>query len=130
MFANDLVLVAGSDPKDRETILQALGEEFHVVAAPTIDDALAHIEDSIRLVICDLESTRVDGMELVRRWKVRYPQVPVLALANGRDVSMAVEAMKNGVDDCLVKPIDQDDLRSAAMHLVDAYNLKDTFGQK
>ncbi len=129
MFANDLVLVAGSDPTDRETILQALGDEFHVVAAQTIEDALAHSEDSIRLVICDLESTRVDGMELVRRWKVRHPQAPFLALTNGRNVSIAVEAMKNGVADCLVKPIDQDDLRSAAMHLMDAYNHKDAFGR-
>jgi DNA-binding NtrC family response regulator len=120
MVSNALILVAGGDADDRETVLQALNDEFHVVAAQTMEDALAHAEDSVGLVICDLESTQVQGMELVRRWKALQPQTPFLALTNGKDVSSAVEAMKNGVSDCLVKPIDQDDLRSATMQLVEA----------
>src|SRR5262245_29955876 len=104
-MSNTLILVAGGDPDDRETILQALGDNFHVVAAQNMDDALAHVEDSVGLVICDLESTRVHGMELVRLWKNRQPHTPFLAITNGHDVSSAVDAMKAGVADCLVKPI-------------------------
>jgi DNA-binding NtrC family response regulator len=126
MYSNSLILVAGGDPADRETILQALGDEFHVVAAQTVEDALAHVGDSVCLVICDLESTRLDGMELVRLWKARQSNTPFLALTNGRDVSSAVEAMKNGVADCLVKPLDQDDLRSAATQLCGSNN----FGER
>jgi DNA-binding NtrC family response regulator len=122
MDSNSLILVAGGDAADRETILQALNDEFHVVAAQTMDDALAHTGDSIGLVICDLESTQIRGMELVRQWKARQPQTPFLALTNGGDVGSAVEAMKNGVADCLVKPIDQDDLRSSAMQLINEYS--------
>src|SRR5215212_7867485 len=121
MDSNSLILVAGGDAADRETILQALNDEFHVVAAQTMEDALAHAADSVGLVICDLDSTQIQGMELVRRWKARQPDTPFLALTNGKDVGSAVEAMKNGVADCLVKPIDQDDVRSSAMQLVDAY---------
>jgi DNA-binding NtrC family response regulator len=120
MESNSLILVAGGDAADRETILQALNDEFHVVASQTIEDALAHAEDSVGLVICDLDSTQVQGMELVRQWKARQPQTPFLALTSGADVNSAIEAMKNGVADCLVKPIDQDDLRASAMQLVHA----------
>jgi DNA-binding NtrC family response regulator len=120
MFSKALILVAGGEAADRETILQALNDEFHVVAAQTMEDALAHAKDSVGLVICDLESTQIQGMELVRLWKARQPQTPFLALTGGGDVGSAVEAMKNGVSDCLVKPIDQDDLRSTATHLVNA----------
>jgi len=116
--SNSLILVAGGDAADRETILQALNDEFHVVAAQTMEDALAHTGDSVGLVICDLESTQIRGMELVRQWKARQPHTPFLALTNGGDVVSAVEAMKNGVADCLVKPIDQDELRSSAMQLI------------
>src|SRR6476659_936420 len=118
MLSNALILVAGGEAADRETILQALGDEYHVVAAQTMDDALAHSNDSVTLVICDLDSTQLNGMDLVRKWKERQPHTPFLALTNGRDVGPAVEAMKHGVSDCLVKPLDQDDLRSAAMQLV------------
>src|SRR5262245_5134845 len=120
MHSNSLILVAGGEAADRETILQALNDDFHVVAAQTMEDALAHLEDSVGLVICDLESTQVHGLELVRQWKGRRPSTPFLAMTNGRDVGSAVEAMKSGVADCLVKPVDQDDLRSAATQLVDA----------
>src|SRR4249920_984386 len=120
MITNSLILVAGGDAADRETILQALNDEFHVVAAQTMEDALAHAGDSVGLVICDLESTQIHGMELVRLWKARQPQTPFLALTNGHDVGSAVDAMKSGVADCLVKPIDQDDVRSCAMQLVHA----------
>src|SRR5690349_8586512 len=119
METNSLILVAGGDSADRETILQALNDEFHVVAAQTIEDALAHAKDSVGLVICDLDSTQVHGLELVRLWKARQPETPFIALTSGSDVASAIEAMKNGVADCLVKPIDQDDLRSAATELVE-----------
>jgi len=128
MDSNSLILVAGGDAADRETILQALNDEFHVVAAQTIEDALAHAEDSVGLVICDLESTQIQGMELVRQWKTRQPETPFLALTNGQDVGSAVEAMKNGVADCLVKPIDQDDVRASAMQLVDAHRDQPSLG--
>ena len=122
MMANSLILVAGGDAADRETILQALNDEFHVVSAQTLEDALAHAGDSVGLVICDLESTQIQGLELVRLWKARQPQTPFVAITNGSDVSAAVEAMKNGVADCVVRPIDQDDLRSLTMQLVDKYS--------
>jgi DNA-binding NtrC family response regulator len=118
MYSNALILVAGGDPNDRETILQALGDEFHVVASQTMDDALAHMDD-VSLVICDLESTQLNGVDLVRRWKSHEPHTPFLALTDGRDVGSAIEAMKNGVADCLVKPVDQDELRSASLQLLD-----------
>ncbi len=121
MVSNTLILVAGGDAADRETIFQALSDGFHVVAARTIEDALAHAKDSVGLVICDLDSTQLDGMELVRLWKARRPQTPFLALTNGAEVGLAIEAMKNGVADCLVKPIDQDDLRASAMQLVSTH---------
>jgi DNA-binding NtrC family response regulator len=118
MHSNSLILVAGGEAADRETILQSLNDEFHVVSAQTIEDALAHTNDSVGLVICDLESTQIHGMELVKQWKAKRPETPFIAITNGNDISSAVEAMKNGVADCLVKPLDQDDLRSAAMQLV------------
>ena len=130
MYSNALILVAGGDPADRETILQALGDDFHVVAAQTVDDALAHLEDSVQLVICDLESTRLQGLELLRKWKARQVHTPFLAITNGQDVGSAIDAMKNGVSDCLVKPLDQDDLRSAAMQLVQANGFDDRSGRE
>ena len=118
MYAKSLILVAGGTAADRETILQALNDEFHVVAAQNATDALAHANDDVSLVICDLESTQIQSTELIRQWKSKQPRTPFLALTNGANAGAAIEAMKSGVADCLVKPIDQDDLRASAMQLV------------
>ena len=40
MQSNVLILVAGSEPADRETVLHTLGDAFHVVAAQTIENAV------------------------------------------------------------------------------------------
>jgi DNA-binding NtrC family response regulator len=119
MISNSLIVVAGGEPADQETILQALGDEQHVVAAQTLDDALGYLEDSVALLICDLESTRLSSMDLIKQWKSRNGHAPILALAEGSDVNAAIEAMREGAADCLVKPIDQDDLRSAALRLIE-----------
>jgi DNA-binding NtrC family response regulator len=120
MFSDAIILVAGAELSDREKVLQALGDQCHVVAAQTVDDALAHLNDSVDLVIADIGSSQANGVDLMRRWKARRPATPFLMLSEGRDVSTAVDAMKQGAADCLVKPLDADELRAAALQLVNS----------
>lgn len=120
MFSDAIILVTGADLSDRETVLQALGDQCHVAAAQTVEDALAHLTDSVDLVISEIKSSQLSGLDLMRRWKLRQPSTPFLMLADGRDVNSAVEAMKHGAADCIVKPLDSGELRSAALQLVNS----------
>jgi DNA-binding NtrC family response regulator len=118
MFSDTMILVAGADARDRETILQALGDQCHVVAAQTVEDALAHVSDSVDLVICDFGHTQFNGDELIRQWKSARASTPFLVLVNEQDVTTAIAAMKSGASDCVVKPIEVEQLRSAAQHVI------------
>jgi DNA-binding NtrC family response regulator len=120
MLSDEIILVTGGNLSDRETILQALGDDFHVVASQTIHDALTHLGNSVHLVICDAKADQCDGFDLLRRWKQRRPETPFLMLVDRHDASAAVEAMRSGADDCLVKPFDLDDVRSAAQQFIDS----------
>jgi len=120
MFSDTMILVAGAAPGDREIILQAFGDQCHVVAAQTMEDALALHSDSVDLVISEFAVGNFDGGELMRRWKAQRFNTPFLMLVNGQDVRAAVDAMKHGANDCLVKPIDIDRLRSIAQQLIQA----------
>ena len=73
MFSDIIVLVAGADPDVRETILQALGADCHVIAAKSTDDVFAHQTNSVGLLISEVKSTNLDGVDLVRRWRERHP---------------------------------------------------------
>jgi DNA-binding NtrC family response regulator len=118
MFSDTMILVAGADARDREIILQALGDQCHVVAAQTVDDALAHVSDSVDLVLCDISHLHFNGSELMKRWKTSRAATPFLVLVNDHDVLAAVGAMKNGATDCVVKPIDVEHLRAAAKQAI------------
>jgi DNA-binding NtrC family response regulator len=117
MFSDAIILVTGASLSDRETILQALGHECHVVASQSTDDALAHVADSVDVVVSEVRANQFDGLELLRRWRSRQPHTPFLMLVEQRDTALAVEAMKNGAADCIVKPIDVDELRSAVQQV-------------
>jgi DNA-binding NtrC family response regulator len=117
MLSDEIILVTGADLRDRETILQALGDECHVVASQTTNDALAHLGNTVHIVISEVKSDQCDGFELMRRWKMRRPETPFLMLVDRHDAATAVEAMKQGAADCIVKPIDADDVRSATQQL-------------
>jgi DNA-binding NtrC family response regulator len=118
MYSEAIILVAGAEPTDRETILQTVGDQCHVVASQTVEDALAHRTDEVDLVITEIKSTRLDGMDLMRRWKSRHPSTPFVMLAEQSDAAGAIEAMKSGASDCVVKPIDADELRTTVLHLI------------
>jgi len=118
MFSDTIILVAGADARDRETIFEALGEQSHVVAAQTVDDALAHVSDSVDLVVCDFGHSQFTGEEFLRRWKSERPETPFLALVNENDMMTAVAAMRSGASDCVGKPIEVDQLRSAAQQAI------------
>lgn len=118
MLSNATILVVGADPHNREKILEAVGAECHVVAAQSTADALAHQDDRIDLVIA--ENSALIDRDLHKRWKSRKVQTPFLAIVNGDDVRQAVAAMKNGAADCLVKPLDTDDVRALVAHVLDS----------
>ncbi|MFO0788258.1 MAG: helix-turn-helix domain-containing protein [Pirellulales bacterium] len=118
MFSDAMILVVGADPQDREIILQALGETCHVVAAQNTEDALAHISDRVQLVICESNGASFRGEDLLRRWKSTRSGTPFLMLIGEHDVNGAINAMKTGADDCIVKPIAVGALRDAAKALL------------
>jgi two-component system response regulator RegA len=120
MFSDTMILVAGADARDRETILQALGDQCHVVAAQTVNDALAHVSDTVDLVICDFGHEQFGGEELLRRWKAASSNTPFLVLVNANDVTTAVAAMRLGANDCVAKPISAEALRVAAQQVLKA----------
>lgn len=128
MYPDAFILVTGAEAGDREIILQALGDRCHVVASQTMEDALAHQTNSVDLVISEIKSGQLNGLDLMYRWKLTHPETPFLMLADRRDITLAVEAMKNGAADCLVKPIDSDELHASALQLVNSRGYESVSG--
>jgi len=58
------------------------------------------------LVICDLRMPQMGGLELIRQISERAPQLPVIVVSGAGVMSDAVEALRLGAADYLIKPLE------------------------
>lgn len=83
----------------------------------TVDDSrnvLACLgENSDVLVVMDLIMPFINGRELLTLIKDRYPQLPVIVMTAANEIDSAVECMKAGAMDYLVKPVEKNRFLSA-----------------
>ena len=69
------------------------------------EGALKRLEkEDIDLVVTDLKLPGISGIELTRRVQETYPDVPVIAITGYADIDNAVEVLKLGANDYIVKP--------------------------
>ncbi len=64
------------------------------------------------IVLCDVKMPKVDGMEVLKFIKTNYANTEVIMLTGTGDVRIAVECMKLGAYDHILKPTTSDDLLS------------------
>ena len=77
------------------------------------------------LLIADIRMPGVSGLELLEIARRQDPQLPVLMMTAYPTVDTAVESMKRGAADYIVKPFLPDDLRATARRLLAERRLRD-----
>ena len=103
------ILVVDDEPNVRK-VLGAMLEQagYLTTRAATGDEALGLVRaQDPDLVITDLKMPGMDGLDLLRRLKEGFPEIPVILLTAHGTVEAAVEAMKQGALDFLAKPFDK-----------------------
>ncbi|AUO67038.1 two-component system response regulator [Citrobacter freundii complex sp. CFNIH2] len=97
------------------TILQALlrGWGYDVALAYSGRAALEQVREHVfDLVLCDVRMAEMDGIETLKEIKALNPAIPVLIMTAFSSVETAVEALKTGALDYLIKPLDFDNLQT------------------
>ncbi|WP_343606297.1 sigma-54 dependent transcriptional regulator [Fluviicola sp.] len=109
------VLVVDDSPEMLELLQRQLkGMQFITFQASNVPDAIDVLKHtSVDLLITDLQMPEVNGMQLVHYVKEHYPELPVLVVTGYPSISGAVEAVKSGVIDYLVKPFTQSELHQS-----------------
>jgi two-component system response regulator AtoC len=109
------VLVVEDEAYVRDSLVEILrARRFEVGAAGSVAEALAHLgRTPVDAVLSDLRMPGADGLELVRRMQAVAPDVPVVILTGHGNVASAVECLKAGASDYILKPAEPDALEVA-----------------
>ena len=106
------VLLVDDEKQFVEVLSQRLmTREFEVLTAFNGDEALEVLEKAnVDVVVLDVMMPLRDGVSTLREIKLAYPLVEVIMLTGNSTVDDAIEGMKLGAFDYLLKPTDTSDL--------------------
>jgi two-component system response regulator FlrC len=106
------VLIVEDDSSLREALCDTLELAGYTIAAAADGrTAIDFLErDNVGMVVTDVQMPRMDGNSLLKRIRNRQPDIPVVLMTAYGTVQKAVEAMRNGASDYLLKPFEADTL--------------------
>jgi two-component system chemotaxis response regulator CheY len=111
------VLIVDDEQDIRKIIrLQLSGTRFEILEAEGAEQAIELLKNNaltVDVIICDVRMPKISGVEAVDYFRRNFPSTPVLVLTGFPDLNLAVEFMKEGVLDYLVKPVEKEKLIEA-----------------
>lgn len=108
------ILIVDDERDIRELISEILIDEGYTTRlAGTADDAMREVtSQSPGLLILDiwLKDSDMDGIDILKKVKSDYPEVPVVIISGHGNIEIAVAAIKQGAYDFIEKPFNIDQL--------------------
>jgi two-component system response regulator HydG len=106
------VLVVDDQSHHRDSIKYQLDKAgYKVTKAQSGAEALAALESGeFEVALVDYKMANMDGLELLKRVRARWPHVAVILMTGYASIPTAVEAIKIGAADFLEKPFKPEDL--------------------
>ena len=119
------VLIVEDDPDVRLGCTQALElEDIPVMAVDNAELACRRIaRDFAGVIVSDIRLPGMDGMALLAEVRAVDADLPVVLITGHGDVSLAVQAMKNGAHDFIEKPFSPDYLVEVVRRALDKRRL-------
>jgi len=120
------ILIVDDEKNTREGLKWALESQAEeVLLAGDGEEALdILVEETIDLVVSDLKMPKTDGMELLNKIRDDFPEIEFVMLTGHGTIETAVEAMKVGAFDYLIKPVNIEELSILVKRVFEQRDLK------
>lgn len=121
----DTILIV-DDERNYLLVLEALLSEegYQVVTADSAQQGLEVLQEhDLDVVITDMKMPGLDGMGFMDRIRLREPDLPIIMMTAYGSVEKAVEAMKKGAFDYILKPFKNEELKLTIRKAIDHYHL-------
>ena len=94
----------------------------------TIEDSRKVIplleKKQVALIVLDLVMPHISGTELLSRIKTEFPHIPVIVMTATNEIEKAVDCMKEGAMDYLVKPVEENRFISSIQKALEVGSLR------
>ncbi len=100
------ILIVDDEEKIQKLLKLNLRHDYKVIVSGSVSEAVNHLQNaSIDLVLTDLKLPDEDGIAMLQKVKAFDSSIPVVLMTAYGTVENAVEAMKLGAYDYLLKPV-------------------------
>ena len=108
--ASATILIVDDDPGHLTSLRTVIGSwGYAVETAQDGGEAVDRVQEApVDLVLMDVRMTAMSGIEALERIKTYNPAIPIIIMTAYSSVQSAVEALKAGAYDYLIKPLDFD----------------------
>ncbi len=124
---SDRILVVDDEETIREIVSSMLhSAQFQTRQASSGTEAMSLLDsgEEFDLVLSDLMMAEMDGIALLERAKERFPAMPVVMVTAVHDIQVALQALRNGAYDYLLKPFEKEQLLATVRRALETRRLK------
>lgn len=125
------ILIVDDEEITRKNLAHILTKEnYSVSSASDGEEALRKLETSeFDVIITDLKMPGVDGIEVLEKIRIKYPDTKVIIITGYATVPSAVEAMQKGAFYYIAKPFKLDEVRTTVKQALEKkFQMKNTKG--
>ena len=126
MTSNGTILIVEDEAKMRRLLELNLGDDgFQTLSAEDAETGLKLLQNgAVDLVITDLKLPGMNGLDFLQAVKRFQAALPVIVMTAFGTVETAVEAMKAGASDYVLKPFSLDEMRMVVHKELDVQRLR------
>jgi len=119
------ILIVDDEPLVRRALIRLFKGDYEVEACETGREALERLrEGGSDAVLVDVRLPDMDGLDLLRMLRARWPETEVIIITGYGSVPQAVEALKAGAYDYVTKPFDPDEMRIRVRNAIERRQLR------
>ncbi|MFZ0759461.1 MAG: HD domain-containing phosphohydrolase [Candidatus Sulfotelmatobacter sp.] len=123
----DRILVVDDEEAIREIVchmLAAAGYTWKQASSGMEALAMLNSGEVFELVLSDLMMPDLDGIGLLERTKEKFPDMPVVMVTAVHDIQVALDAIRDGAYDYLLKPFEREQLLNTVSRALENRRLK------
>jgi putative nucleotidyltransferase with HDIG domain len=120
------VLVVDDEPDIRDILFDLLSFDYHCACVSSAEEALGRLSaEKIDLVISDITMGGMSGLEMIPHVLELSPDTVVVMISGMQTIESAIEALRVGAFDYIMKPFDLRQVEAAVKRALEHYELRE-----